>query len=250
MKRYLPFIVLGVGLLVVVGAILASRGSGKPNSEEIMQDETAPEIPFDQRPVGSLTPKADGHWLTLNLKNVNRVANGAKLEYEIFYTAGDGRGQGSSGTVDLSTTANVDNRDILLGSESSGKFRYDTGVEKGTLTLKWRDTKGKLAGKLVSEWHLQTGTDALTSIDETFKYKLDKMPAKEYFIVMHTFGVPQGVNGTKQVGPFGVFTSGTAKYPGTVTLSGDTIWLWNEASWTKVSSNKSPNIGIFVSSSN
>ena len=55
-------------------------------------------------------------------------------------------------------TAKLDGGDIerkmLLGSESSGKFRYDEGVKGGTLTLRFRNSKGRLIGKLSTEFTL------------------------------------------------------------------------------------------------
>ncbi len=247
MKKNLPFIFLGVAVLFVIGIIAYSKMSSTPEVvEEVAEEETAPEIPFDQRPVVTLTPKADGHWLSLKLTGINRLTNATTVEYEALYEAGDGRQQGSSGKTQIAGKTAYDS-DILLGSESSGKFRYDTGVEKGTLTIKYRDQKGKLAGKLTTDFHFQTATDVLTSVDGTFTFKLDKPSKKGFFVTMNTFGVPQGLDGLAQ-GPVGVFSSETVKLPGTVTLEGSKVWLWNDASWMPVSSNKAPNIGIFASS--
>jgi hypothetical protein len=49
------------------------------------------------------------------------------------------------GTVQLS--GDVEKK-LLLGSESSGKFRYDTGITGGTMTIRFRNSSGKLLGKL------------------------------------------------------------------------------------------------------
>lgn len=217
-------------------------------SDPITEEESAPEIPFDQRPVASLTPKSDGHWLKLNLQNINRVVGAKLLEYEIIYTTSDERQQGSSGKVDVATAGNID-RDILLGSESSGKFRYDEGVTEGNLTLRWRNEKGKLAGKLSTAWHLQSSTDTLTSSDAQFTYKLNQLPKAGYFVTMETFGIPQGVTGLTD-GPYGVFASEAGKFPGTVTLGSGKVSLWNEASWLPLEAGKSLNAGIFVTTSN
>lgn len=246
MKKYLPFVFLGVAVIFVVGIIAYSKRSSTPVAyDDVVEEETAPEIPFDQRPVASLTPKADGHWLSLKLTGINRLAAATTVEYEVLYEAGDGRQQGSSGKTQISGKTSYDS-DILLGSESSGKFRYDAGVEKGTLTIKYRDAKGKLAGKLMTDFHFQTGTDILTSVDNKFTYKLDKVSKKGFFLTMNTFGVPQGLDGLAN-GPIGLFSSETVKLPGTVTMEGSKVWLWNEASWSPTASNKAPNIGIFAS---
>ena len=92
-----------------------------------------------------------------------------------------------------------------MGSESSGKFRYDEGVEKGTLTLKFRNDKGKLVARFTSDFHLQSKTDTLTSQDNEFIFKLFKS-SKEYFVTMSTFGYPIGIDNI-QGEPYGVFSS-------------------------------------------
>ncbi len=246
MKKYLPIVFLVVAVLFVVGIVAYSKMSAKPVAyDDVVEEETAPEIPFDQRPVASLTPKADGHWLTLKLTGINRLTTATTVEYEVLYEAGDGRQQGSSGKTTIAGKTTFDS-EILLGSQSNNNFRYDTGVEKGTLTVKYRDAKGKLAGKLTTDFHFQTATDTLTSVDGLFTYKLDKASKKGYFLVMNTFGLPQGLEGFA-TGPYGLFSSETVKLPGVVTLTGTKVWLWNEASWAPLTSAKAPNVGIFAS---
>jgi len=69
------------------------------------------------------------------------VTGAASMDYELIYSTSDGGQQGVPGTVKLTGT-DID-RPLLLGSESSGKYRYDAGVEQGTMTLKFRDASGK-----------------------------------------------------------------------------------------------------------
>ena len=110
------------------------------------------------------------------------------MDYELIYSTSDGGQQGVPGTVKLTGT-DID-RPLLLGSESSGKYRYDAGVEQGTMTLKFRDASGKLIGKLSTDFHLQTGVTALTSIDGNFTYNLNAIAKNVYFVTMKTFAVP------------------------------------------------------------
>lgn len=147
MKKYLPLILIGVGILVLVGAFVAVRNGRSNSSTE--DEETVKEIPAEERPLVSLTPSADGHYLKLTIAQI-KVKNAASLDYELLYTLPDGRTQGVPGTVKLSGGDIV--KDLLLGSESSGKFRYDEGVEGGTLTIRFRDGKGKLLGKLSTKF--------------------------------------------------------------------------------------------------
>lgn len=148
-KKYLPFILVGVGVLVLVGAFLFIRSSKKVGIE----DETVKEIPVEQRPLVSLVPSSDGHWLKLKIEKI-KVVKAASLDYELLYSLPDGRTQGAPGTIKLDGNDIV--RDLLLGSESSGKFRYDEGVSGGTMTIRFRDSKGKLIGKLSTKFTMSS----------------------------------------------------------------------------------------------
>lgn len=181
-KKYLPFILVGVGILVLVGAFLLIRNSKKAGIE----DEIVKEIPLEQRPIVSLIPSRDGHWLKLKIEQI-KVVGAESLDYELLYSLPDGRVQGVPGTVKIEGDVI---RDLLLGSESSGKFRYDEGVETGSLTLRFRNSKGKLIGKLITKFHMQTGVKELTSADAKFAYTLNKAPKGAYYITMETFAEP------------------------------------------------------------
>lgn len=164
------------------------------NSTAIQEDVNVPDLPQSEWPVVSLTPTSnpavkgsDGHWLDFKVQNI-KVTNAASMDYELIYTTGTGIQQGVPGTVKL-TGVDVD-RPLLLGSESSGKFRYDAGVEQGTMTLKFRDSKGKLIGKLSTDFHLQSEVTTLTSIDGNFTYELDKIAKGIFFVTMKTFADP------------------------------------------------------------
>ncbi|OGM08283.1 hypothetical protein A2W13_02430 [Candidatus Woesebacteria bacterium RBG_16_36_11] len=238
MKKFLPFAILGVGILILVGAFFITR-----NKKEIPQEEeTAPEIPFEMRPVASLTPTEDGHWLTMKIEKINIEA--ATVDYLILYSLPDGRSQGVPGTVKIQKGETIE-RKLLLGSESSGKFRYDEGVSQGTLSFKFRDDKGKLVGKLSTEFHLQSKVKELTSIDNQFKFTLDKTPTKDFFVTMQTFGAFETLPSMSK-GPYGVFSSSLVKLSGVVDIEGE-IYSWVDNKWTKLDAGKSSNLGIFAS---
>lgn len=239
MKKILPFIILGIGIVVVVVAVMISKGEKR----EPVVEETAPEIPQELRPMTSLTPASDGHWLTMDIYDIKVSA--ASLDYELLYSLPDGRTQGVPGTVKIEKGVLIE-RKLLLGSESSGKFRYDEGVTKGTLTLKFRDDKGKLVGKLSTDFHLQSASSDLTSVDGQFKYTLDTLPKNTFFVVMNTFGVKIPLPGPISKGPYGIFASTKSALKGAVALEGDVYGLSGDK-WVKLSSGKADNIGIFAS---
>jgi hypothetical protein len=241
-KRFLPIILLVLGLIVLVVVVLVVKNKSKKTAEST-PEETVAEVALNDRPVASLTPSEDGHWLTLN---VEKLLSGAKsVDYELLYYLPDGRTQGVPGNVTISGTSTLE-RKLLLGSESSGKYRYDEGVEKGTLTLRFRSDKGKLLGKFSTDFALLSGTDALASIDGKFEYTLNKVSKTGYFVVMNTFGVPSSIDNLEE-GPYGVFSSLTIALPGKVSLGSGKISISDGSSWEEVVDNKASNIGIFVS---
>lgn len=244
MKRYLPLLLFLGGLLVLAGVYFFVLR--KPAEENSGTEEQTLEISLADRPIASLTPKEDGHWLKLRIEKL--LAGADSLDYELLYTLPDGRTQGVPGTIALKGELVIE-RDLLLGSESSGKFRYDEGVETGTLTLRFRNDKGKLLARFSTKFHLQSATKDLSSVEEKFSYILDKLPAKTFFVTMETFGVPTNAPGTVTGGPYGIFSSGSGAFPGTAKLSGGTLYTLEGASWTKLTGGEASDIGIFITTS-
>ena len=240
MKKYLPFILFGVGLIVVIVAIFVVKSSkNKGNTGE--EEEIVTEIPQDKKPFVSLTPTTDGHWLTLKVENIKLDAK--SVDYELLYDLPDGRTQGVPGTITLSEDRFE--RKLLLGSESSGKFRYDEGVEKGTLTFRFRNEKGKLMGKMSDEFKLYQATNELLSADGKFKFIFDKKPKEGFFVVVTTFGSPDKKSLTES--PWGIFTSDSSDPSGAVSIQGKTnISLWDGSKWEVLDNGKTPSLGVFI----
>jgi hypothetical protein len=256
-KKYLPVILIGVGIVVLIGAVfLIRRNLAAPSEATPAEQSALLDVTLADRPVASLTPSTDGHWLELSVTKLEIAAD--SLDYELLYDLPDGRTQGVPGTIKLAGITSVD-RDLLLGSESSGKYRYDEGVTKGTLTLRFRDSQGKLLAKFATDFHLQTNTLTLTSADGNFSYKLDKTSGKEYLVTMQTFGYPGEAPENMASGPYGVFKAvakvhtargtlpQTSKvFSGTVSLSGSSIYESSGVAWTKLSGGKASDVGIFI----
>jgi hypothetical protein len=241
MKRYLPVFLFLIGVVVVAVAFFLVKGRRQePVVEE--QETALRDVPLNKRPVTSLTPSSDGHWLKLKIDKI--VIDAASLDYELLYKLPDGRTQGVPGTIQLEGQKEIE-RDLLLGSESSGKFRYDEGVENGTLTLRFRNEKGKLVAKFSTDFHLQSNTDKLTSFDGNFKYTLPKA-SKAFFITMETFGIPGEFGRGVAVGPYGIFGSEAVPAPGTAEMNSEIVYYWDASSWNKLENNESSDIGIFI----
>lgn len=236
LKKFFPLILLLLGIIVVVGAyFFVTRNKDKDGATE---DETSLiEVSLADRPIASLTPSDDGHWLTLLVEKI--TIDAASLDYELLYKLPDGRTQGVPGSIALKGENEIE-RELLLGSESSGKFRYDEGVDKGTLTLRFRNEKGKLIAKFSTEFALLSGISELASVDGDFTVSLNKR-SNEYFVVMKTFGVPEVPTGEIVSGPYGVFSSALS-LTGIAEISTGTSYEWSGSDWVDATSG----IGIFI----
>ncbi|MEK7536217.1 MAG: hypothetical protein AAB559_00360 [Patescibacteria group bacterium] len=205
-KKFLPIILLGVGVLILILVFVFIKN--KKSTVIVDESDVTIEVAFIDRPFASLTPTSDGRYINLKIDKI-KLPKAVSLDYELLYTLPDGRTQGVPGTVDLKGETSFE-RKLLLGSESSGKFRYDEGVTDGSLTVRLRDSKGKLLAKFSTKWHLQSTDLELTSIDQNFTYVLDKKPKGIYFITMETFGLPSEASVSEaKLGPYGIFASGT-----------------------------------------
>ena len=189
-KKYLPLILLLVGLLVFGGVyFFAIRGRSEKGG---LEEEALMELPLEKRPIAKLIPSVDGHWLKLVVEKIN-VEGAVSMDYELLYKfpdmeTGEERTAGVPGTIMLTGQSAIE-RDLLMGSESSGKFRYDEGVKEGTLTLRFRNDNGKLIAKLSTGFHLQKNEKELTDVDGKFTHTLDSIPQDVYFVTMSTFGI-------------------------------------------------------------
>lgn len=205
-KKFIPLIFLGIGILALVFVFIFIKN--KKSVVAVDDNETTVEVAFVDRPFASLTPTADGHYINLKIDKIT-LPKAVSLDYELLYDLPDGRTQGVPGTVDLKGETSFE-RKLLLGSESSGKFRYDEGVTDGSLTIRLRNSKGKLLAKFSTKWHLQSTDSELTSIDQNFAYVLDKKPRVGFFITMETFGLPSEASVSEaKLGPYGIFASDT-----------------------------------------
>ena len=69
MRKFLPLIIVAVGILVLVGGFLFIRS--RRTSQETEEDSgSLIDVPLEKRPVASLTPSDDGHWLKLVIEKI------------------------------------------------------------------------------------------------------------------------------------------------------------------------------------
>lgn len=239
MKKKLPFILLGAGVLVLLLVFVFTRITGS-NSTASNDPEGGREVAFKDRPVVALIPTADGHYLKLKVDKFSNL-KATTMDYELLYDTADEITQGVPGTVELEGKDTYEN-DLLLGSESSGKFRYDEGVEKGSITLRFRDQNGKLLSKFESDFRLLSNTNTLESADGKFVYKTDSEKPNGFFVVMDLIGAERDLP-KKGAPAYTLYASSGNGIGGNVSIEGTTeIQGLQNGKWEKLQGNKSSTI--------
>lgn len=191
-------------------AILASAvfvsGCAKKTSVETPPDQAVPtpvptrpvEETIKERPYVSLNVSSDGHWLTLDIKNIKKGTT--DLEYELTYFADfEGnrieRGVSTGGKpIELSSQTEYSKK-LLLGSAScttgTCKYKYDENVNEGMLILTLIGSGGK--EKYESAFRIQKGKEAkegFTTGDGVFSLVSGTLPQNSVFLTISSVGVP------------------------------------------------------------
>lgn len=231
-KNYL--IILGViGIVLILGGLLLWRSRGAKEPPTLEPEGVLIETTLEERPYITLTPSSDGHWLTIE---VSRIQNADSLEYELLYNTASGATQGSINTVQLKGETSYSKK-ILLGSESSGHYKFDEGVTQGSLTVRLRGGPG--TRKFVTDFHLQQGEDELTSIDGNFSIE-GTFPANNFYVTMMTIGLPGDFKSGVIAGPYEAFSSGANTVKNgkvEITLSEESeiakLYSWSGTAWVE-----------------
>lgn len=233
-KNYIVILALIGVFLILGGGFLIWRSQRAQELPLTLEPEgVLIETILEERPYITLTPSSDGHWLTIG---VSRIKEAESLEYELLYNTASGATQGSINTVKLKGETSYSKK-ILLGSESSGHYKFDEGVTQGNLTVRLRGGKG--TRKFVTDFHLQQGEDELTSIDGNFSIE-GTFPKTNFYLTMMTVGLPGDFEGEVIAGPYETFSSGTKTVKDgqvKITLSeepeGAKLYSWSGTSWVE-----------------
>lgn len=245
-RNLIILLVVVLGIATAGGVFWFVKGvTQKPTTTPTNETEVLRELPLSERPFTSMTPRTDGHEFKLIISKIPSMID--TLEYELVYKNSSGVTQGVPGSVKLKGATTLE-RNLLLGSCSSGKCKYDEGVEKGTLTLRLRNADGELISKLETGFHLQEG-GPLSSSDGNFKLTSSSLSAKTFYLTMGTFGLPAGAPAGVSSGPYGVFTSGKTAVAGTVSLGNGKVYGWSSVKWMMLENGKASSLGVFVATS-
>ena len=248
------------GLLILSGCLPQKKVQGPtPVGGELPSKEVGPtpissqEVALEGRPYVTLTPRSDGKEITLSLSG---IVGAKSLEYELVYFAGEPRNQlqrGVVGAVDLQGKTDY-TKSLLLGTCSRNVCKYDENVTEGTLSLTFRKESGETQ-KYQSIFHLQRGKEGkegLTSGDGNFQFVSQSLPSSGFYLTCSTVGLFQMPAGKVVGGPYGIFTAGSSKVTGQVTLKlqnpskNAKIMLWDGKKWNELETTVSSD-GLSVS---
>lgn len=239
MKKNLKFIIPGIVIIAVLAWIFWPAKNKKTDSSTqttTRKVEQINKLTIKDRPYVTLTPRADGKEVTLE---INLVKDASEAEYELEYTAGS-MIQGVFGTLDFKKDGLPLSKDLLFGSCSKGKCRYDENVSGGSLTIRFDG--GDEPYTLKSDFNLQKMADregVFTSKD--IKASLDvgtSLSSSAYVVVQGTMGLPTDLEGEVLAGPYAFIaaTSPTLKSAELTIKSKDDLtdaklMFWDSKTW-------------------
>ncbi|MFC1627233.1 hypothetical protein ACFL18_01595 [Patescibacteria group bacterium] len=244
MKKSQLYLVIALALVAVVGGVFFFKNKKKSETADTKTParkvEQINKLAIKDRPYVVLTPRADGKEVTLTIDNVMGATN---AEYEMEYTAG-AMIQGVFGTIDFSEEPAPVSKELLFGSCSKGKCKYDDNVSGGSLTLRVEGQGDPYV--LKSDFNLQLMSDregVFTSKD--IKAKLDvgtSLPSSTYVVVAGTMGLPAELEGEVLAGPYSFTTASTKAIKGNLTiqskddLTDAKLMFYTGTAWTELTS--------------
>lgn len=157
----------------------------------------------ENSPYVYLTPRGDGHALFLYASHFGEAKY---LEYELTYEAED-QLQGAIGRITL-RGEEVGPEEILLGTCSKGVCKYDKGVEKGSLEVKflYKDIREERNWK--ADFRLQEVRRKGEVVSSDGKFTLDaSFIGSGFAVVMPLLSLPQSLEKKIEGVPYGVFLS-------------------------------------------
>lgn len=242
MKSSLKYLIPVLIVLIVIGVFIFKnpKKATQTPAGTARQVEQINQISIKDRPFVTLIPRADGKEVTLSL---DQVKNASKVEYELEYQT-DSLIQGVFGNIDFTKETPPVSKNLLFGSCSKGKCRYDEGIVGGSLTLRFEG--GSQPYALKADFNLQNMFDRQgVFISKDAKATLDVgksgLANATFMIISSTMGLPAAVDGEIIAGPYAFLAASSPKLSkASLTikskddLSGAKLMYWNAKAWLEL----------------
>jgi hypothetical protein len=201
-------------------------------------------IDIEKRPYVTLVPREDGNEVGLSI--IDLKGREKLVEYELEYQAGSLL-QGAGGRIDLAEEPLPVTKNLLFGSCSKGKCKYDEDVSGGSLALYFENgedygVKGDFTIKQMSE---AEGVFRSRDVKAELDVGEDGLGNSVFIIVASTIGLPEKVDGDVIEGPVGFFTAGIEKIDdATLTfktskdIDSPLILAWDGSEWIEYEAEK------------
>jgi len=129
-------------LLILIFSIWVLGKTKKPKSEVVPVPTPTVVLPTVSDNIKvELTSKNNNKIVVLKISGLTSDIN--SVEYELTYLTGEGLPRGVLGKIALQGESQLERDDIVLGTCSSGKCVYDTGVTAIDLSLKFNSKQGE-----------------------------------------------------------------------------------------------------------
>ncbi len=136
-------IIAAVIIVILIAAVVTVKIRLFSQTEEVEPTPTPtivlPTVSENVKVV--LLPKNDNKAMTLKISGI--PSDIESIEYELTYTTGAGLPRGVLGKIQVRGEKEITRDDIVLGTCSSGKCAYDTGVTSVSLSLKFNFSSGE-----------------------------------------------------------------------------------------------------------
>ncbi|PIS15179.1 hypothetical protein COT63_01310 [Candidatus Shapirobacteria bacterium CG09_land_8_20_14_0_10_38_17] len=226
-------------ILVAVGFILKFTVFKKSKivSKLPVIEQTQP-LSLEEMPLVLLSPKEEGHQLLLQIKEAKDTDS---LEYELIYELEEGLTRGASGEIEL--IQGKGEKNILLGTCSSGTCKYDKGIVGGNLTISLK--KGNKLRSFKTTFSFWDGSKIQQSSDGKLTIKLIGNRAAKY-ILLKGGGLPKPINREIIGGPYNLASElGNEKSEITLNSEGQ-LFFWDEKEWVTVENLESASLGTYI----
>lgn len=187
-------IILSLILILSSSFFLSACGSKTKPKAEPTPTPRLIELSDAEKPYISLIPRNDGHELTMKISKIPKSIK--NIEYELTYTAVDNNLEIEKGVGDtIKEISSSVERKILLGTESctSGcKYKYDTGVNGGNITLTLVNQNGQVS-TMQTPFSLRSTSDIkktgnLDLPSENFSTKITAKTGEFYILIKNALG--------------------------------------------------------------